>query len=204
MEKRDRTEEFLSKINPNVWVEIIIFIILLVCGFSSDYFRIWFIDHFIEIINIIIWPLTLFVVLIFFRKIFTYMFFSLDEFNFFGLKGSLNNVYETVEKKAEEKYQKRIEEEKRQSDYDDMKRNIENIKKSKEEVGTKYNDILNLAVKQTDEINNLNKKLTTLEKEKETSVTKAAADARAGMADFIFKNYDVKEKPKTQTGSPKV
>ena len=56
----------------------------------------------IELLRVFIWPVTTLIILFFFRKIFTYLFFSMDEFNFFGIKGSLRNVQDVINEKASE------------------------------------------------------------------------------------------------------
>lgn len=40
---------------------------------------------FLSYTTILVWPITILTVLFFFRKVFTYLLFSIDEFNFFGL-----------------------------------------------------------------------------------------------------------------------
>ncbi len=58
---------------------------------------------YLEFLKILIWPCTVIVILFFFQKVFTYMFFSMDEFNFFGAKGNLKNVNEIILEEVEKK-----------------------------------------------------------------------------------------------------
>lgn len=60
-------------------------------------------DRYVELIRILIWPVTVLVGLFFFKKVFTYMFFSMDEFNFFGVKGDLKNVNLMINEEAEKR-----------------------------------------------------------------------------------------------------
>lgn len=60
-------------------------------------------DKYFELVKIIIWPSTILISLFFFRKVVTYLFFSMDEFNFFGARGSLKNINSLIEEKVDEK-----------------------------------------------------------------------------------------------------
>lgn len=68
-------------------------------------------NEFIELLKVLIWPFTVLVILFFFKKVFTYLFFSMDEFNFFGAKGSLKNVNEIILEEVEKKFLEEKEEE---------------------------------------------------------------------------------------------
>ena len=59
-------------------------------------------EQFKELLSIIIWPAVVLVILIYFRRVITYLFFSMEEFNFFGVKGELKNVHEMIREKAQE------------------------------------------------------------------------------------------------------
>ena len=54
-----------------------------------------------ELLKILIWPITVLIGLFFFRKVVTYMFFSMDEFNFFGVKGELKNVDDLINEEVD-------------------------------------------------------------------------------------------------------
>lgn len=73
-------------------------------------------DKYIRLLSITIWPITILLALFFFRKVVTYLFFTMDEFNFFGAKGELKDITEVIDRRVE----KRIKDEK-----DDQKRSEE-------------------------------------------------------------------------------
>lgn len=63
----------------------------------------WFsIDQFIRLVDVSAWPIVFFLTLFYFRKIFAYLFLSIEEFNFFGIKGELKNPRELIEEKAKD------------------------------------------------------------------------------------------------------
>ncbi|MFZ1720169.1 MAG: hypothetical protein WAU28_02345 [Candidatus Moraniibacteriota bacterium] len=69
---------------------------------------------FLKLVEIVVWPFTLLIVLFFFKKVFTYMFFSMDEFNFFGLKGTLRNIKEVIFEEANKQFLEKQKEEERE------------------------------------------------------------------------------------------
>ena len=56
---------------------------------------------FITFVKTIIWPITILVILFFFKEVFTYLFFSMREFNFFGIKGTLRSVIDVINERVE-------------------------------------------------------------------------------------------------------
>lgn len=60
-------------------------------------------DQYLGILRILAWPAVVIVIALFFRKVFTYLFFSMSEFNFFGAKGGLKDIREVIEEKVEER-----------------------------------------------------------------------------------------------------
>lgn len=62
-------------------------------------------DNFVKITEVLIWPITVLILLYFFKRVVTYLFFSLDEFNFFGTKGELKNVRDLIIEKVNEKFE---------------------------------------------------------------------------------------------------
>ncbi len=85
-------------------------------------------NNFIKILYIVVWPLVILVISILFRKVFTYLFFQIDEFSFFGTKGKLKGVREMIMEKAEEL--KRRDE--REKEFDEMTEKLERQKKDYE------------------------------------------------------------------------
>lgn len=57
-------------------------------------------DNYIKILDILIWPLALLISISFFRKVFTYTFFNLDQFNFFGTKGELKKIEDVIKQES--------------------------------------------------------------------------------------------------------
>lgn len=81
---------------------------------------------FLRFIEVLIWPFTMLTALFFFKKVFTYMFFSMDEFNFFGLKGHLKNVNEVIIEEVSRKFTEKEKEEKRTKDMEELNLEIKN------------------------------------------------------------------------------
>ncbi len=80
--------------------------------------------EYLEFLNILVWPYTVLIILFFFKKVVTYLFFSMNKFNFFGIKGDLKNVYELISEEAEKKFSEEKEEKKRNEDMDDLNNRI--------------------------------------------------------------------------------
>jgi len=57
-------------------------------------------SEFLQLFNIIAWPGVALLAAFFFRRVFTYMFFSMDQFNFFGAHGRLRRAEEMIEEEA--------------------------------------------------------------------------------------------------------
>lgn len=71
-------------------------------------------EQFLRLLDIIAWPGVVLVAAFFFRKVFTYLFFSMDQFSFFGAHGRLKRVEEMIEEEAARLVQ-------RQKDTEDAK-----------------------------------------------------------------------------------
>lgn len=75
-------------------------------------------DKFLALLGIISWPIVILIVLVYFREVLAYMFFSMEQFNFFGTTGKIKNVETMIReeanklKHAEEEEQKIIAERK--------------------------------------------------------------------------------------------
>lgn len=78
-------------------------------------------DQSIKIIDVLIWPTVTFIAIVFFRKVFTYLFFSMDSFNFFGMRGHLRNVQEVIVEKANEMRDREKEEARFKESLDDLR-----------------------------------------------------------------------------------
>lgn len=85
-------------------------------------------NDYLEFLKILVWPYTVLVILFFFKKVVTYLFFSMDEFNFFGAKGNLKNVNEVILEEVNKRFLDKENEEKRRNDMEKLNAEI----KSKE------------------------------------------------------------------------
>jgi hypothetical protein len=101
-----------------------------------------------EVIKNLIWPIIIIVFFVFFKKVFTYLFLSLDSFNFFGIKGNLKDPQELIIEKAEEL----VEKEKRGTIN---KKELEKIKLSKEDTKHKLDEAIELLERKNEEYESL-------------------------------------------------
>ena len=81
-------------------------------------------NDYIEFLKILIWPYTVLVILFFFKRVVTYLFFSMDEFNFFGAKGNLKNINDVITEEINKKYLEKENEEKRINDMEKLNKEI--------------------------------------------------------------------------------
>lgn len=87
---------------------------LLIAGIAiGSVFQNLIFEQYVELLRILIWPAIILLALLFFRKVFTYMFFSMESFNFFGAKGQLKNVQVIIREKADEL----VQQEKRETEF---------------------------------------------------------------------------------------
>jgi hypothetical protein len=110
---------YIKSIGKSTWVSFYKFImvstyvlpwvlmvaLIVVIGKYSWYQNLSF-KQIIDLIELLVWPVVAFTSLMFFRKVFTYLFFSLEEFSFFGTKGRLKSVQEMIQTKASELFEK--------------------------------------------------------------------------------------------------
>ena len=81
---------------------------------------------YLEFLKILIWPYTVLVILFFFRKVVTFLFFSMDGFNFFGAKGTLKNVNEVIVAEVNKKFMEEKQEAERKKTKDELNAEIRN------------------------------------------------------------------------------
>lgn len=99
LETKGKIKNFFNSLkNTLIWIfPLVIFLVFM----ALLYF---FLDmswkEFVELLKLFIWPVTILIILFFFRKIFTYLFFSIEEFNFFGAKGRLKNIQDIINERA--------------------------------------------------------------------------------------------------------
>lgn len=84
-------------------------------------------NQFLQLLEIIAWPGVVLVAAFFFRKVFTYMFFSMDQFSFFGAHGRLKRAEEMIEEEAARLVQ-------REKDTTDAKTMREKLAKLEEQI----------------------------------------------------------------------
>lgn len=112
----------LAHITGNLFWWIAPFAIFLLATFLPKF--IWNIsfDDYLEFLKILVWPVSALIILFFFKKVITYLFFSIEGFNFFGAKGELKNVYDVITERVEEKF----ENEKRDKERDGEVKRLQN------------------------------------------------------------------------------
>jgi predicted membrane protein len=111
---------------------ILLIILILFLFYKKEGF-----DQFLKLLSVIVWPSLILCALLFFKKTFAYLFFSLEEFNFFGLKGRLKNVQDMINEKAQKLY----EEEKRQKEMVEKLDIYEKRVKSKTMTAEEYKNL---------------------------------------------------------------
>lgn len=121
---------FFSLLNSLFLWLIPLSVFLLATYIPKILWNLGFIEY-IDFLKILVWPYTTLVILFFFKKVFTYLFFSMDEFNFFGTKGNLRNVNEVILSEVDKKFIERENDERRQIYIDELSADI---KKKEEEI----------------------------------------------------------------------
>jgi predicted membrane protein len=112
-------------------------------------------EHFLGFVQVLIWPSIILLALFFFKKVFTYLFFSMEEFNFFGLKGRLKNITEVIEDRVQKRIQEEKDEKERSLKVVEISKELENMKESKVGGEKKYEETLRLANKLLKDYNEL-------------------------------------------------
>ena len=175
MEKTDTIKEksehylksFFNTINDAISTYLPILLssfVLVTTAFLCFYFKSNF-ENYLKLVNIIIWPMTFLITGFFFRKVFTYLFLSMDQFNFFGIKGELKNAEDIINEKVNERI---LEIEKDTEREQENKKSEQLIKKYKSEAKTKGSNAdtyLDLAVKENKRNIESQKRIQEMEKE---------------------------------------
>lgn len=131
--------KFIDLVPHIISIILIGFIFIVIIIYRIDYGQI------LDLIKVLIWPAVIFSATIFFKKVFTYLFFSMEEFNFFGAKGNLKSITEVIDEKVEIRLQEKAEKEMTDSMVSQFE---EEIKKANLSVGDskkEAKDNLNLA-----------------------------------------------------------
>jgi hypothetical protein len=128
--------------------------------------------EYLEFLGVLVWPYTLLVILFFFKRVVTYLFFSMEGFDFFGAKGGLKNVEEVIL----EEVNKRFLEEKKEADRrDSVEKLNKEINEKEAEIKKKENQI-NSAKGEADENLELAKEILKDWKKSTTQNTKTISD----------------------------
>lgn len=102
-------------------------------------------EYFTSILKIIIWPAIVLVALLFFRKVFVYMFFSMEEFNFFGARGVLKDIRKVIEEKVQERIQQEKNQEERNKEINKFTEDLKEANKLKGNAEKKASEISDIA-----------------------------------------------------------
>jgi hypothetical protein len=165
-------------------------------------------EQFIGIVQTLIWPAIVLIGLLFFRKVFTYLFLSMEEFNFFGTRGKLRDAREIIEEKVEkritEERERKVREEEatefatelkkaKDSKEDSDKKAEENLKIAKEIFG-KYQDISKTNAEMTKELNEFRRRQE--EKEARIAMIKSRISQKATSESQSESNIEITDVPK--------
>jgi hypothetical protein len=88
------------------------FVALLVISYLSLSLEVQ--EELLKLIAAIDWPVTVLVLAFFFQRIFTYTFFSLDSYNFFGLSGALRPIEDVIEDQVDRRLREEKEKERKE------------------------------------------------------------------------------------------
>ncbi len=148
-------------------VPYVIFVVILLSVFIFIWKGLISYDQFIDLLKILIWPTVVLCSFIFFKKVFTYLFLSMEEFNFFGAKGNLRNIEEVIEERVQMKLEEEEENKRRNLALQELEKNLKEVTLSKDDyqklvknVSEQYHEIFNDKEK-------ILKELTILKQEKE-------------------------------------
>jgi hypothetical protein len=88
----------------NLLVWLCPFFLFLIILFLVAYFLGKDFEKYVALLKILIWPVTVLVILFFFRKVISYLFFAIQQFNFFGITGNLRNINDIINEEVEKKF----------------------------------------------------------------------------------------------------
>jgi hypothetical protein len=129
---RNRIRKLLKPLrNLIVWLTPFIFFIVAI--FLGIYLLKGDFNDFKQLLEILVWPITVLLALFFFRKVVTYLFFSMDEFNFFGTKGELKNVNELINGEVQKRFLLEKEKQQHKEEIEKLARQLGNKSATAEE-----------------------------------------------------------------------
>lgn len=151
-------------------------------------------DRTIKLISVLAWPSVVMISVLFFKKIIANIFFSVDEFNFFGIKGELKSVYTVIEEQSELRYRKKLDDEQREREERERQKKIRKIKDSKDTLVNRYGDLEKVAEDQSNKITEL-EKIIADERSKREKISQEVVK-------WMFEHYDIRQRPKTTNDTP--
>lgn len=107
-------------------------------------------EQYLGLLRTLIWPTIVLMSLLFFRKVFTYLFFSMESFNFFGAKGQLRDIREIIEERVEDRLSEKKEQEKRNEELSVVVRRFKKAEESKSGAQVELTETKNLVQKVID------------------------------------------------------
>jgi hypothetical protein len=122
-----------------VYIIIAYYVVRRIYGFDLSTFT--------DILKITVWPVTVLISLFFFRKVVTYMFFSMNEYNFFGAKGELTNVHKFLEEEVEARLKSAKLKEQREGEFQALTKLIESRDTAYEQKAGEAKENMSLATK---------------------------------------------------------
>lgn len=139
----------MKKILEKIVIMLPYFILILITGFlfvfyfknTPDF------QQLIQLLQTLIWPIIVLLGLLFFKKVFTYLFLSMEEFNFFGNRGKLKDIRDIIEEKVEKRIKEEKEQENRKIESAKFTAELEKVKKSKSNSDKKIEETENLTKK---------------------------------------------------------
>jgi hypothetical protein len=126
-----------EKLTAIVLVLILVIVAVLFVYLPDKYFI-----RGMELVRVLSWPIVVLIAGIFFKKVFTYLFFSLDEFNFFGARGKLKEVKEVIREKAAELRNQERREEEEKIKIETLTNKLQGLQTSKQEKQKIIHDLL--------------------------------------------------------------
>src|SRR5581483_797476 len=143
-------KQIIFKVLPTLVFGVVVIFVYKKLGF----------ENFLKLVQVLVWPLILIMGMFFFRKVFTYLFFSMDEFNFFGNKGKLKNIQDVISEHVKKLREQEIEKENNKKELEKIQSELENTRQKGVKTEEQYNAALDKVIKIAEELLGRNQKLT--------------------------------------------
>lgn len=132
-------------------------------------------QNYLDLIRVIIWPLISLVGLLFFRKVFTYLFFSINEFNFFGARGRLKNVQQVIREKADALWKLEKQQTQEEEDRAKLQSELNELRDTNTQQGSRNERLYELALKFADNNDKLEKENANLKEQVNALLSQVSA-----------------------------